>query len=167
MDKIYLKSYEAEYKVAIIVAADRMTTSAANAFLKTLEDPQANSILILLSTEPSRILETILSRCLRLNCSGQRPSANWMPPKGRMARGKFGALAAGEHRKGMLGRYRLLDAVAATARPVAPSVDEKLTTQFAAGEYNMRTSIQDLRDKWEGELTAAMKRNIAGAAPIS
>jgi len=70
MQQIQLKPAEADYKVTIIAGADRLNTQAANAFLKTLEEPPAKSILILLSTQPSRILETILSRCLRLNFSG-------------------------------------------------------------------------------------------------
>src|SRR5258708_32289795 len=77
MQAINLKPTEAEYKVAGIVAADRMNEKAANAFLKTLEEPPANSILILLTTEPQRILETISSRCLRVNFAGEglRPLA--------------------------------------------------------------------------------------------
>ena len=106
MQQIHLKPTEAEHKVAIIVAADRLNPQAANAFLKTLEEPPPNSVLILLSTEPQRILETILSRCLRLNFSGDgkrelNPAeADWLE--------KFGSLAAGEQ-KSLLGRYRLLD----------------------------------------------------------
>src|ERR1019366_1241991 len=63
MQQINLKPTDAEYKVAVIVGADRLNVQAANAFLKTLEEPPARSVLILLSTEPQRLLETILSRC--------------------------------------------------------------------------------------------------------
>src|SRR5215475_4467582 len=73
MKEIQLKPTEAGYKVGVIVAADRLRVEAANAFLKTLEEPPAKSILILLTTEPQRILETILSRCLRLNFGGDAP----------------------------------------------------------------------------------------------
>src|SRR4051812_33649012 len=41
MQQVNLKPTEAEYKVAVIVSADRLTPSAANAFLKTLEEPPA------------------------------------------------------------------------------------------------------------------------------
>src|ERR1041385_385907 len=71
MREIQLKPAEAQFKVAAIVAADRLKMEAANAFLKTLEEPPSRSILILLSTEPQRILETILPRCLRLNFAGE------------------------------------------------------------------------------------------------
>ena len=71
MQQIQLKPTEAEHKVAIITAADRLNTQAANAFLKTLEEPPARSVMILLSTEPSRIVETILSRSVRLSFAGE------------------------------------------------------------------------------------------------
>ena len=60
-----LKPAEALFKVGVIAAADRMNLQAANAFLKTLEEPPGKSILVLLTTAPQRLLETILSRCLR------------------------------------------------------------------------------------------------------
>jgi DNA polymerase III subunit delta' len=51
-------------KVAIVYEADRMNTEAANAFLKTLEEPPANTTILLLTTRPYSLLPTILSRCL-------------------------------------------------------------------------------------------------------
>ncbi|WP_332017724.1 DNA polymerase III subunit delta' [Alteromonas sp. ASW11-130] len=50
-------------KVLIIPAADTMTEAAANALLKTLEEPTANTYLVLVTHQLSRILPTILSRC--------------------------------------------------------------------------------------------------------
>jgi DNA polymerase III subunit delta' len=51
-------------KVAIIPDADRLQTEAANAFLKTLEEPPKDSLLLLLSALPEALPETILSRCI-------------------------------------------------------------------------------------------------------
>ncbi len=53
-------------KVAIISEADRMQPQAANAFLKTLEEPPNNSLLLLLSAIPEILPDTIISRCLLL-----------------------------------------------------------------------------------------------------
>jgi DNA polymerase III subunit delta' len=53
-------------KVMIMVRAERMTESAANALLKTLEEPAGRSHLILLSDQPNRLLPTILSRCQKM-----------------------------------------------------------------------------------------------------
>src|SRR5208282_1944892 len=105
--------------------ADRLNPQAANAFLKTLEEPPANSVLILLSTEPQRILETILSRCLRLNFFGDgvRPldlaQTEWLE--------YFGTLAVNEQ-KSLLGRYRLLDALLQKLGEIRVRADEALTT---------------------------------------
>ena len=54
-------------KVAIIEDADRLVPAAANAFLKTLEEPPADSVIILISSRASSLLPTILSRCQRVN----------------------------------------------------------------------------------------------------
>jgi len=53
-------------KVGIIVDADRLQPAAANAFLKTLEEPPGHSSLLLLSGLPDQLLETIVSRCLEI-----------------------------------------------------------------------------------------------------
>jgi DNA polymerase-3 subunit delta' len=152
MQQIQLKPTEAEFKVAVIVGADRLNAQAANAFLKTLEEPPSNSVLILLSTEPSRILETILSRCLRLNFSGDgaRPldaaQAEWLE--------KFGALAGGEQ-KSLLGRYRLLDVLLQKLGEIRSRVDESLTARSPLEKYD--EVEKDLREKWETELAAAIE----------
>ncbi len=51
-------------KVAVIREADRLQPQAANAFLKTLEEPPAGSHVFLTSSSPDALLETILSRCI-------------------------------------------------------------------------------------------------------
>lgn len=53
-------------KVGVIVDAERLQPNAANAFLKTLEEPPYHSHLLLLSSQPEQMLETILSRCLEI-----------------------------------------------------------------------------------------------------
>jgi DNA polymerase-3 subunit delta' len=53
-------------KIGIIVDADRQMPEAANAFLKTLEEPPPDTLLMLLTRQPEQLLETVRSRCLRL-----------------------------------------------------------------------------------------------------
>jgi len=60
---IYLKSNEAGWKVVIMLDAHLLTTEAANAFLKVLEEPPPKSTFILTTTNPGRLLPTIKSRC--------------------------------------------------------------------------------------------------------
>ncbi len=63
---LQMRSSDGRRKVAIISEADRMVTQAANAFLKTLEEPPNNSLLLLLSSIPEILPETILSRCIEI-----------------------------------------------------------------------------------------------------
>ncbi|GAC14842.1 DNA polymerase III subunit delta' [Aliiglaciecola lipolytica] len=56
-------------KVLIIERADSMTESAANALLKTLEEPTGDTYLFLISAHPERLLPTIISRCEKVNIS--------------------------------------------------------------------------------------------------
>ncbi len=58
-----VKPYEGRKKVAVIVAADRLNTAAANALLKTLEEPPGTLMLVLTATRSRRLLPTIVSRC--------------------------------------------------------------------------------------------------------
>lgn len=64
--RLYFKPFEGRYKVAIVDEADRMSHSAQNAFLKTLEEPPNESIIILLTSSPQSLLPTIRSRCQSL-----------------------------------------------------------------------------------------------------
>ena len=57
-------------KVAIISDVDRLQPSAANAFLKTLEEPPSGTFIILTTPLPEEVLETIISRCLLIALQG-------------------------------------------------------------------------------------------------
>lgn len=58
-----LAAYEAKYKVAILTDFETATIGAANAFLKTLEEPPSNVILLLTANDADTLLATITSRC--------------------------------------------------------------------------------------------------------
>src|SRR6267154_4328505 len=63
---LQMRASNGRRKVAIISEADRLQPQAANAFLKTLEAPPKDSLLLLLSTLPEALPETILSRCIAI-----------------------------------------------------------------------------------------------------
>lgn len=67
--KLSLSSFDGGKKIAIINDADTMTVAAQNALLKTLEEPKGDVILILIASDPSRLLPTILSRVVHLRFS--------------------------------------------------------------------------------------------------
>ncbi|GMR04874.1 MAG: DNA polymerase III subunit delta' [Thermodesulfobacteriota bacterium] len=54
-------------KVAVIDGADKMEARAANALLKTLEEPPGDSVIVLITPRPETLLPTIISRCQRIN----------------------------------------------------------------------------------------------------
>ena len=62
--EMQMRPSSATRKVGIVIDADRMNPSASNSFLKTLEEPPEHSLLLLLSENPSQLLDTILSRCV-------------------------------------------------------------------------------------------------------
>jgi DNA polymerase-3 subunit delta' len=64
--ELALTSHRGGYKVGILSPADTLNRFAANALLKTLEEPSARTLLILVAIQPSRLPPTILSRCQRL-----------------------------------------------------------------------------------------------------
>lgn len=62
-----IKPYSSRYKIYIIDDAEKLTVQAQNALLKTIEEPPAYGIVILLTTNADTFLQTILSRCVRLD----------------------------------------------------------------------------------------------------
>jgi DNA polymerase-3 subunit delta' len=79
-----ITSHRHRAKVAVIAPADRMNPAAANALLKTLEEPPAGTYVILVSGAPGRLAPTILSRCRKL--PAPRPSEaearSWLAAQG-------------------------------------------------------------------------------------
>lgn len=64
---IVIKPYSSKYKIYIVDEAEKMNIQAQNALLKTIEEPPAYGIILLLTTNADAFLPTILSRCITLN----------------------------------------------------------------------------------------------------
>jgi DNA polymerase III gamma/tau subunit len=64
---------KSKYKIVIVGRCDTMTEDAANAFLKTLEEPVANVLFILTTKRESKVLKTVVSRCQKLYFTGTNP----------------------------------------------------------------------------------------------
>ena len=62
-----IKPYSSKYKIYIVDNAEKMNIQAQNALLKTIEEPPAYGIILLLTTNADAFLPTILSRCITLN----------------------------------------------------------------------------------------------------
>jgi DNA polymerase-3 subunit delta' len=75
-----LTAHTKGYKVAIVAPADAMNPFAANALLKTLEEPPKRTLVLLVTSQPSRLLATLRSRCskLRLVAPAREAAARWL-----------------------------------------------------------------------------------------
>ncbi|MGI6117614.1 MAG: DNA polymerase III subunit delta' [Bilifractor sp.] len=67
INTVDIRPYESEYKIYIIDEAEKLSPSAQNAILKTLEEPPAYVVILMLASNPDILLPTILSRCVVLN----------------------------------------------------------------------------------------------------
>lgn len=152
LDVVHLKPNEDGYKVAVLVGADRLNTQAANIFLKTLEEPPQRSVMLLLSTQPQRLLETILSRCLRLRFgAGSAPSVS---PEDQAWLEEFSQLAASEE-SSLIGLYRLLGLLLKRLAVKKEAAQEALEERSPLQQHD--DIEKSLKDKWESELKAAIE----------
>ena len=78
--ELALTSHQGGYKVAILTPADALNRFAANALLKTLEEPPQRTLLMLVVTQPSRLPPTILSRCqrVRIRAPERQQAVSWL-----------------------------------------------------------------------------------------
>lgn len=113
-----LKASEGGWRVALIDAADDMNISAANGVLKTLEEPPEKTLIILLSSEPGRLLPTIRSRCMNLQLRGVETSkiTAWLAVQGIDP--KVAAMAAGFSRGAPGKAFALAQNEAEVLRPL-------------------------------------------------
>jgi DNA polymerase-3 subunit delta' len=149
LQTVHLKATEGKYKVFVFVAADRLNVQAANAFLKTLEEPPAQTVFILLSLEPQKMLETILSRCLRLSFSEAEETLTapkWLIEVAEM-------LASDP--AGILARYRVIERLLAELAARKTQVEEELTKRSPLEKYDDLDS--KVKERFEDELTAAIE----------
>ncbi|HET7204158.1 MAG TPA: DNA polymerase III subunit delta' [Steroidobacteraceae bacterium] len=79
-EKLAMTSMRRGYRVAIVTPADRMTTAAQNALLKTLEEPAPRTVLVLVTARPSALLATLRSRCQRVEIARPEPgvATRWL-----------------------------------------------------------------------------------------
>lgn len=67
VDFVQLSTYRAGFRVVLVNPANSLNLAAANALLKVLEEPPLNTVFVLVSDQPRRLLPTIRSRCTRLD----------------------------------------------------------------------------------------------------
>jgi DNA polymerase-3 subunit delta' len=164
-----MTSHAGRYKVAVIAPADAMNVNAANSLLKTLEEPTANTLLILVTASPGRLPATIRSRCqhLRIGLPAAEQALDWLQDAGierplaqRCLQAAGGApltaasLAASDS---LALRDRRLEELSAI-------LDGRLDPLSAAADWNGAGEGQALR-WWQSWLQALIRWRQAGVAP--
>jgi len=129
-----LTSHGGGYKVGVIAPADALNRFAANALLKTLEEPPPRTLLVLVAAQPSRLPPTVISRCQRLRApaptrgqavawlSAARGTADWDAALDVLGEAPMLAVQADPKEVAEIGAdtRRTLDALAlGSAEPVA------------------------------------------------
>ena len=152
MSEMALRPSEAGRKVAVVVGVDRMNASSANAFLKTLEEPPANSLILLLSTEPGRVLETIVSRCQRLSMGSGVPRIDPEVVKWVASVAEAAGKAQG---KSLLPRYKVLSGFLGVLEQVHAAIEERIESDSPIHRYP--DAEPSLRKQWEKEMAGAVE----------
>ncbi len=142
-------------KFAVIRDADRMGQEASNAFLKTLEEPPPASRILLLASRPEMLLETILSRCIRVPLSG-----SFLPETtDEGVRTFLEALADHALRKrgGLSGALRLMNAFTGLLKAEKEAVEK-------ANDVAERAEVAQYKNKTDGAYLKQREDYWAAAA---
>lgn len=153
MRTIYLKPNEGRMKVAILVDAECLQQEAANAFLKTLEEPAANSMLLLLTSSPEPLLETILSRCLRIQFAST--GLQKLTPEQEKIVDLLADTLAQRTGAAMGKAYRLLGQILATLKAIREVKETEVAERMQLEKYS--DADPDYREKLEKECDAAVE----------
>lgn len=158
-------------KVAVIAPAESMNRNAANALLKTLEEPAGSALLILLSDSPGRLLPTIRSRCQRLDfpIPARGDVQDWLQPQAPTAEKLEQALAEAEGRP-MHARDLLTGEDAVLRRELddelAALLDKQWSVLAAADRWKQHDWTMLLY--WlESRLIRALRAQVAPPTPIN
>ena len=146
--ELSLTAHANGYKIAIVAPAEAMNPFAANALLKTLEEPPARTLVLLVTSQPSRLLATLRSRCSRLRLPA--------PTREEAARYLEDARGAGPWSEALAatgaGPFALLDADPAE---LAQLRADTITTLREIGSGNLQPPA--VADRWaRGDLATRL-----------
>ncbi len=115
--------HEGKARVVILEHADRLTTEAANAFLKTLEEPPARTHFVLLTSAPERLPSTIHSRCQTVLFAAVRGAADAGGEAMDKRRARVRRLAAAARGESVMAAVQAASELAGDKEEIAPTLD--------------------------------------------
>ncbi len=165
---LYMKPYEAEIRVAVIEKANLMNREAANALLKTLEEPPDNTVIILTGLKKSDFLPTIVSRCqiirfapvseavikeiLMEKCSMDEDEAAGVCPIAMTCPGKIVNSGPEDFRKWLRWRKWLLEVMEDLLEAGDKTIKAMLFAERLAGKKDMISEALDIMKTWLRDL---------------
>lgn len=157
-------------KLVVLEPAEAMNRNAANALLKTLEEPSGAAVILLISDSPARLLPTIRSRCQRLDFLLPPVAATraWLAPLAADPKRLDAALYEAGQRP-LLARQLLeadgLELRQALAVTLADVLEERMSVVIAAERW-AEWDFDDLLDWLQARLGAAARCQLAGDEPV-
>ena len=142
----------ARVKVGVVVDADCMGDEASNAFLKTLEEPPAQTVILLLTAQPQRLLPTTLSRCLRISFGATERTES--PYRTKLSP-LLGGFSAGDQR-GVVPAYQFLSELNALLQEIRGEVRSRIEAEQNLDRY------EDLDPKVRERLETQMDARVEG-----
>jgi DNA polymerase-3 subunit delta' len=175
-----LTAAEEGWRVVVVDGAEEMTTSAANALLKILEEPPERALLLLVSHSPGRLLPTVRSRCRRLPLAALSPALvgelldRWRPDLAADQRTALAALADGSIGRALelaeadgVGLYRtLLDQLREMPRINSGGLQAFADRLLRAGGEDSFRVVEDLLSQLLARLALVAARGESGRAEI-
>jgi DNA polymerase-3 subunit delta' len=134
---LQMRSTNGHRKIAIITDADRLQPQAANAFLKTLEEPPNDSLLLLLSSMPEVLPDTILSRCIAVPLAASE-KAEASPEENELV-ALLGSAASGEG-QGIQPAYQLARGFHRLLAQVREAIQEENAAALKRDEARYRNT---------------------------
>ncbi len=167
LPRLLQSSYAGGWKALVVQYADRLTEAAANAFLKTLEEPPPKTLILLLTDRPEHLLPTIRSRCqvLRAGSAEDVLPAAWRDRvlealAAAGGEGPIARLAAAARLKALMDEMRKEAAKEAEAE--TESAEESATAaeadadvrkaRVSAKEREWRGGLLDIVIRWQRDL---------------
>ena len=168
---------EGQYKVAILTDVEHMNETAANAFLKLLEEPPPQTVFLLTTSRPEQLLPTIVSRCQRLRFDPLLPESiegalverEEMAPDtasmlARMADGSYSrALDLAENEDLMASRELVLDYFRAAYTQKVTSLTDCIDELSSQGRERVKSMLR-LMLRWVRDLM--LYRTMGDEAPL-
>jgi DNA polymerase III subunit delta' len=158
-DFLNVGSHRQGYRVVLIYPAESMNPGSANALLKSLEDPSAGVIFLLVSHQPRRLLATVRSRChaLALSVPPRASSLRWLQQQGSKATAAALAFAG----DAPLAAATLQDDEAETRGRLFDLLGQRATSALSLADYCQRLQpllVAGWMLKWTYDLVAAASR---------